>query len=100
MKMKTFIVNTQKLKNMKIKSYLYVKGKTIIKIKAKQQPSFYTQRPSGTWVVNELYCGIWMMPCFPEITWGTLKSFIYLGQLMENPDNSKDLQILIKKDEN
>jgi hypothetical protein len=70
---------------MKLKSYLYTNRDVIIRIQAKKKPSIDTQRPSGTWVVNELYNNEWCMPCFPEITWGKLRTMIYLGVLNDEP---------------
>lgn len=52
---------------------------TLIKIKASRRPSDATKPRSGTWVVREFDGKNWLMPCFPEIIWATLKRFTYLG---------------------
>ena len=65
--------------------YFYLtKNKNIpIYVTAKRKPSIYTMPKSGTWVVREWYDGGWHMPCFPEITWGMLKNFQYIGKINE-----------------
>lgn len=52
-----------------------------IKVLAKKRPSEETIPHWGTWVVNEWTGKEWVMPCFPEITWGTLKKLTYFGEL-------------------
>jgi hypothetical protein len=65
------------------KFFIYVdEYNTIIRIKAKIKPSYESMPRSGTWVIYELIKGEWLMPCFPEIVWETLKRFKYLGQLI------------------
>ena len=64
-------------------SFIYVKGKTVLKVIAKKRPSLESMPKSGTWVIRILFKNGWMMPCFPEILWETLKKFTYLGELIE-----------------
>lgn len=49
-----------------------------IKIRASRKPSKETIPRRGTWIVKEASDGEWVMPCFPEITWGVLKTVTYL----------------------
>ena len=63
--------------------YLDNRSGVIIRIQAKVTPSLYSRPSNGTWIVREYYppAARWMMPNFPEITWGTLsKYFTYLGK--------------------
>lgn len=64
-----------------MKNYHYLTNKKgmLIRIRAKRRPSVYTMPKSCTWVVYEYIKGEWVMPCFPEIVWETLKKFEYLG---------------------
>lgn len=57
----------------------------VIRIKASRRPSESTKPRSGTWIVRELNKGEWEVPSFPEITWGILKDFEYLGSTPLNP---------------
>ena len=68
---------------MIIKSWIYSDENIVIRIKAKRKPSFETMPRSGTWVVNELINGEWVMPCFPEIVWETLNKLKFIGCLKE-----------------
>ena len=66
--------------------YFYVTNITEepIFVYAKQRPSKFTIPKSDTWVVREWEKGIgWGLPCFPEITWGRLKNFHYIGKLID-----------------
>jgi len=40
-------------------------------------------RRRGAWSLREYSDGQFRMPCFPEITWGTLKKMNYIGKLKE-----------------
>lgn len=63
-----------------MREYFYHDEKLIlIKIKAHNRPSAETVSRRGTWVLREAWEGRWEMPCFPEVTWGTLKNLTYLG---------------------
>ena len=66
---------------MQYKYFLYSKGKILLRVQAKKMPSIKTMPKSGTWVVYELHNNEWLMPCFPEIVWETLRNFTYLGEL-------------------
>jgi len=68
----------------KLKCFLYQTNKkeTLLLIKTKKRPSAETIPQSGAWVVREYINGEWQMPCFPEIVWGTLRKFKYIGELM------------------
>lgn len=68
---------------MIIKSWLYGNKDGFIRIYAKQKPSLTTTPRSGTWVVNEWNGERWVMPCFPEITWGILNKLKFIGRLQE-----------------
>jgi hypothetical protein len=68
---------------MIIKSYLYWSDNCLIRIKTKRKPSLESTTKSGTWVVNELINGEWLMPCFPEIVWETLRKLKFIGYLKE-----------------
>lgn len=79
--------------------FLYLEPKTFapLMIKAKVRPSEKTIPERGTWVVQEWTkcyscdydkegtyirkCANWNIPCFPEITWGTLKKLIFIGKV-------------------
>jgi len=66
----------------KMKKYLYLtSNRHVICVFAKQKPNQKNTPPSGTWVVNEFINGEWLMPCFPEIMWETLRKFIYIGEI-------------------
>ena len=51
-----------------------------IRITSKKKPSAKTIPLRGTWVVREFDGIIWVMPCFPEITWGRLSRMHYVGK--------------------
>jgi len=50
----------------------------LIRIQERKQPS--EKNKKGIWIVEEFYKGKFQMPCFPEITWETLRKFIYCGE--------------------
>jgi len=74
---------------MKYRAYLYARKRTALKVYAKRKPSYETTPQSGAWVVRELNEGEWLMPCFPEILWRTLKDFKYLGKIVDEPEISE-----------
>lgn len=53
---------------------------SIIRIRGKRKPSIKSMPTRGTWVVQEIYEDKWQMPCFPEITWGTLSKLYFNGK--------------------
>lgn len=58
----------------------------LIRIICHKRPSENTKPARGCWGVWELREGKWELPCFPEITWSTLKTFAYLGKVsVEKP---------------
>lgn len=60
--------------------YADASGSGIVRIKSWRRPSISSKPPrGGTWVVEELKEGQWIMPPLPEVTWGTLKKLIYIG---------------------
>jgi len=66
--------------------YFYIVPRTgaPIFVYAKRRPSQFTIPKRDTWVVREWERGIgWGLPCFPEVTWGILKNFHYIGKLIE-----------------
>jgi hypothetical protein len=68
---------------IKFKSFLYQSSKKeLLLVYAKEKPSIETMPKSGTWVVREYHYGGWIMPCFPEIVWETLRKFKYIGELV------------------
>jgi hypothetical protein len=73
-------------RNIKYKAYLYARKRIVLKVYAKRKPSYKTTPQSSTWVVRELNNGEWLMPCFPEILWRTLKEFKYLGKIIDEPE--------------
>jgi len=68
---------------MKNTYYYLDETEGIIRIKSNRRPSVNTQRPSGTWIVNEYDGEDWIMPCFPEITWNRLSELKYIGKINE-----------------
>lgn len=58
----------------------------IIRIRAKRKPGENTRPKSGTWIVRERFYGAadfeqqWVMPAFPEVTWGTLSKMHFQGK--------------------
>jgi hypothetical protein len=68
---------------MKLKNYHYIFVDTgvILRITEKRKPSLNTKPRSGTWIVKvfEKDSNGFVMPCFPEITWGVLKNATFLG---------------------
>ena len=66
---------------MDFKNYHYLDPENggVIVIRAYSRPSEKKKR--RVWVVREFTDGKWQMPCFPEITWGTLKKLQYLGSV-------------------
>ena len=66
-----------------MKRYLYLEPKieAPIIILAKRKPSLSTVPKSGTWLVKEWYRSQWVMPCSPEITWYTLQTLKFIGQV-------------------
>lgn len=68
-----------------MKKYLYVGPIDLapLMVLAKRRPSEKTIPRSGTWVVREWHDKEWLMPCFPEITWGTLKKMLFVGQIKQ-----------------
>lgn len=65
-----------------MKHFHYTDDVGVIRITCKKQPGEKTAPRSGTWVVRELNnLGAWEMPTVPQITWGTLKKMIYLGNV-------------------
>lgn len=52
-----------------------------IRILAKRQPLLNGIYQNKTWVVQEKENGKWTMPCFPEITVGTLRKLEYMGSV-------------------
>jgi hypothetical protein len=62
--------------------YLALDG-VVIRVKEKRRPSEKTIPINGTWVLREYAGGTWTMPCFPEVTFGMLKSLNYLGCVEE-----------------
>lgn len=62
-----------------MKYYHYAADNTVIRVKASRRPSEKTKPKSGTWIVHERNNCNWEMPCFPEITWGILKTLEYIG---------------------
>lgn len=65
--------------------YYLSEGAHVIRIRAAKKPSVKNIPKRGTWIVNE-YNGIeWRLPCFPEITWGTIKTLQYIGSLKIQP---------------
>jgi hypothetical protein len=62
--------------------YLYLEnGIHPIIIFAKHKPSIKNMPITGTWIVDEYIGRRWVMPCFPEITWETIKTLQYIGQV-------------------
>lgn len=55
-----------------------------IRIKGRRKPNITTIPFGGTWVVRELTEGKWVMPVFPEITWGRLSKMRFIGKLEAN----------------
>ena len=70
----------------KLKSYLYKEYDTgnQIRIRANRKPGPNTIPKRGTWVVQEYENGKWVMPSFPEITWGSLRKLFYAGVMDSN----------------
>ena len=67
-----------------MKQFVYFeKGKKAypVKVFANKQPSEETKPKSGVWSLREWDGKSWIMPCFPEVTWGILKELIYFGEL-------------------
>ena len=75
------------------KYYYYVDGLTAVRICAKRKPSYATRSKRGTWVIRtatlpvgrtvtlDLLRGLhWEMPCFPEITIGTLNKIKFVNK--------------------
>ena len=67
--------------------YYLCEDEGIIRIKAKRKPAAKTIPKSSTWVVREYAnssnSGKWIMPCYPEITWGRLSKLRYIGVVKE-----------------
>lgn len=63
-----------------MKYYHYLFDDTVIRVKASRRPGPDYKR--GSWVVQERAAGSWVMPGFPEITWGTLAKLEYLGAVL------------------
>jgi len=68
---------------MKLRKFLYITNKSncLIMIFARAYPSAHTVPISGTWIIREWHKSYWVMPCFPEIVWETLKKFQYIGEI-------------------
>ena len=69
---------------MSYKYFYYLKTEdglsTIVRIKTKRKPSASTRPVSGLWAINELRDGKFVMPCYPEVTWGTLADLEFIGK--------------------
>jgi hypothetical protein len=77
--------------------YIYLVPGTLtpLMITAKSRPSEKSIPKCGSWIVREWYRnnnGIaettkeeskWDIPCFPEITWGMVKTLIFVGKVKE-----------------
>jgi len=65
-----------------IRKFLYLHGEKSVPIivHARSRPSEKSIPLRGTWVVKEFSADGWFMPCFPEITWGTLKNQKFIGE--------------------
>ncbi len=71
-----------------MKEYFYYyrcPDESIIRIRGVRRPSRSQQ--SRTWVVREYNDSQWRIPCFPEITWGKLQTFDYIGKVISNKIN-------------
>lgn len=60
----------------------YADDTGVIRIRAGRRPSEHTKPKRGTWVIRERAGARWIMPACPEITWGTLSRFEYLGSVV------------------
>ena len=74
-----------------MRHFHYLINGALIRITNKRRPTLKGCPRTGTWVVREFTKGVWLMPAFPEITWGILKRGEYLGaikaeQLNATPD--------------
>lgn len=65
---------------MKYWFYYLTEDEGVIRVGANRKPSMGTALLGKTWVVSEFDGRKWIMPCFPEITWGTLKKCEYIGK--------------------
>lgn len=64
--------------------YLYIENVTEapVIIFAKHRPSLKNIPSRGTWVLKEWFEDKWVMPCFPEITYGRiLKDLKFIGRI-------------------
>lgn len=71
--------------------YYKTQEDNIIRINSHFRPSKDKIPKFGTWIVqeqNENENGNWVMPCFPEITWGALSKFEYLGKNIFHKDSN------------
>ncbi len=68
------------------KWFYYGTDTDMIRIKAKRKPSANTRPRSGTWVLQEKVNDKWVMPCFPEITWGTLILIPFIKKELNNAE--------------
>ncbi len=59
--------------------YATADNRGIIRVRAVHKPCAGTVPRSGTWVVNELNSGQWLVPCAPEISLAKLGTLKYLG---------------------
>jgi len=64
----------------------YTDGTGVIRIRARYQPS---EKGRRIWVVRELKGKEWVLPCIPEITWGTLKDMEYLGSVKTQSEGER-----------
>lgn len=58
--------------------FYYEDGEGLIRIKAKRRPGPSTRPTGHCWKLQEDQDGIWITPCFPEITWRMLREMHFV----------------------
>lgn len=73
---------------MSVKMFLYVTPEKYcpVLVFANHRPSKNNIPRSGTWIVKEWIENQWGMPCFPEITWGMLKTLQFVGEVKQSKE--------------
>ncbi len=67
-----------------MRQFLYLEQKTHapVIVFAKKKPSEKTIPRNGAWVLTEWTGKKWSLPCFAQITWGTLKKQLtFIGEV-------------------